>query len=131
CGIDVAHRSSQQISRARFASRGKRTESDKKGNVALESTRKREVNRAVRFFVGKKIVAGYRHNPDYFERLVLLLLFTQLVVRSTGGASAALPRRRTFARILNTLSKCVAVRPKLSGQRLVNDCYPRTRLCCF
>src|SRR5207248_486019 len=129
CGIDIAHRASQQIGRAGFASGGKRTESDKKGNVALESTRKREVNRAVRLFVSKKIVAGYGNDPDYFDRLVLLLLFTQLGARSTGGASATLPRRRIFARILNALSKSVAIRPKPFGQRLINDCHSRTRLC--
>src|SRR6185295_1999705 len=92
CGIDIAHRASQQISRAGFGSLGERTESDKKGNVTLKSTRKRQVDRAVRLFVGKKVVAGYGHEPDDFDRLVLLLLFTQLGARSTSGASAALRR---------------------------------------
>src|SRR5207248_9501468 len=100
----------QQVGRDGLSSGGERTEPNKKGNVALESTGKRQVDRAVRLFVRKKIVSGYRHDPDYLDRLVLLLF---------------------FAGILDALSKCVTVRPKLLGQRLVNDCHTWTRLCCF
>src|SRR5207248_2088588 len=91
------HRTTQGIGRDGFGPGGERTEPNKKRNIALESTGKRQVDRAVRLFVCKKVVSGYRHDPDYFDRLVLLLF---------------------FARILHALSNCVTVRPKLFAQML-------------
>src|SRR5260370_8594653 len=96
-------------------------EPDKKGSIDLESTRERQVDRAARLLLFKKLVARCRDDSDYFDRLFLLLLFTQIAARSTGGASAALGRQRIFARILNALSNRITARPTFLVQDSVND----------
>src|SRR5437870_7128931 len=101
--IDIVHGASEQIGRGRFTSWRERTKPNKKGNVALESTRERQVNSAGRFLFEER-VARCRHDADYFDRLFLLFLFIQIRAPSSMGASTALSRLRTCARVLNPLS---------------------------
>src|SRR6266511_3804128 len=118
-GIDIVDGASEQIGRGRFISRSERTKPNKKGNVALESTRERQVNSAGRFLFEER-VARCRHDADYFDCLLLLLLFTHIRAPSGVGTSV-LDRRRTCPRILNALSKRITIRPELLCQNFVNN----------
>src|SRR6266478_1788588 len=88
--IDIVHGASEQIGRGRFISWRERTKPNKKGNVALESTRERQVNSAGRFLFEER-VARCRHDADYFDRLFLLFLFIQIRAPSSMGASTTPP----------------------------------------
>src|SRR6266498_232415 len=117
--IDIVHGASEQIGRGRLISGSERTKPNKKENVALESTRERQVNSACRFLFEER-VARCRYDADYFDRLFLLLLFIQIRAPSMD-ASVALGRRRTCAHILNALSKRITIRPELLCQNFVNN----------
>src|SRR6266508_1522049 len=80
--IDIVHGASEQIGRGRFISWRERTKPNKKGNVALESTRERQVNSANRLFFEER-VARCRYDADYFDRLSLLLFFNYITYRIT------------------------------------------------
>src|ERR1700726_1227419 len=101
-------------------------EPNKKGNIALKSTRERQVNSAGRLLF-KERVASCRHDADYFNRLVPLPLFIQVSASSRVRATAA-GRRRVLARILDALSKRITIRPELLCQNFIDNRDLRTRL---
>src|SRR3984893_10843024 len=106
-------------------------EPNKKRNVALESTREWQVDRATQLLLLEKRVARCRRDADYFDRIFLLLLSIQIGADFSVDAPAALGHRRIFARILNALSERVTVRPKFFGKNFINDGHLWTRLRCF
>ena len=82
---------------------------NKKRSVALESTREWQIDSTGRLLF-EQGVARRRYDTDDFNRLVLLPFFVQIRAPASVGASAALNRWGICSRILNSLSKRVAVR---------------------
>ena len=60
-----------------------------KENIALESARKRQINPARGFFFEERMPRR-RRDTNYFDRLLLLLAFTQIGAPSNMPALAAL-----------------------------------------
>src|SRR5262249_8002406 len=85
----------------------------------LESTGERQTNCADRFLFEKRVTRS-RDNADDFDRLVRLFPFVQIGAPSSVSASASLGRWSIRGRILNALSKGVAIWPEFLSQNFVN-----------
>jgi len=130
-GIDFAHaRRSKSPCWLRFRGRANGTEQKRKTSL-WNPRRKRQVDRAVRLFRLRKGRVGLRERSRLFRssRPASPFYSTRRSFHWRRVPRAA--RRRIFARITARVVQ-VRHRPaKLFGQRLVNDCHTRTRLCCF
>src|ERR1700693_6502238 len=102
-------------------------EPNKKRNIALESTRERQVNPAGRILF-EEGVARCRHDANDFDRLVLLFRFIQVSAPADVAAAASLGRRRIWICILNALSERITIRPEFLCQNFVDDRNLRTGL---
>ena len=60
-----------------------------KENIALESARKRQINPARGFFFEERMPRR-RHDTNYFDRLLLLLAFSQIGTPSNMATAAVL-----------------------------------------
>ncbi len=123
--IDVPYRAPQQVGGGGFPAGRERRESHKKGNVALKSAPERHIDRAARILFEERM-ARRGHDPDNLNRFAWFDFTAQVFIHSETSAAAAFRARRLVTGKLNALPKCVAFRPKLLRQHVVDNRDRRT-----
>src|SRR6266404_7247238 len=100
---------------------------NEKRRAVLESTRERQIDPTGRFLFEQGVARG-RYDTDYLNRFFFRFRFSRILAASDVTTSAALGRRRICSRILNALSKRIAIRPDFLCQNFVNNRDLRTSL---